>query len=57
MYKKIIIQLLLLVTLFGIIIIVYLLYFNDQEKLVKPVLTPNEIPTGIVGLFSSSGKF
>ena len=45
MYKKIIIQLLLLVTLFGIIIIVYLLYFNDQEKLVKPVLTPNEIPT------------
>ncbi len=42
MYKKIIIQLLLLTLLFGIIIAVFLLYFNDQEEIVEPKLTPKE---------------
>ncbi len=42
MYKKIIIQLFLLVVLFGIIITVFLLYFNDQEKIVEPELTSKE---------------
>tara|TARA_B100000029_G_scaffold477964_1_gene523579 strand:+ start:870 stop:1460 length:591 start_codon:yes stop_codon:yes gene_type:complete len=42
MYKKIIIQLLLLTLLFGIMIAVFLLYFNDPEKIVEPKLTPKE---------------
>ena len=44
MYKKIITQLLLLVTLFSIIIAVFLLYFNDnnKKKLIEPELTSKE---------------
>tara|TARA_Y100000741_G_scaffold313949_1_gene259129 strand:- start:168 stop:758 length:591 start_codon:yes stop_codon:yes gene_type:complete len=42
MYKKIIIQLFLLALLFGIIISVFLIYFNDQEKISEPKLTSKE---------------
>ena len=42
MYKKIIIQLFLLLILLGILIAVYLIYFNDQEKIVEPELTSKE---------------
>ena len=42
MYKKIIIQLFLLLILFGILIAVFLIYFNDQEKVSEPKLTSKE---------------
>ena len=42
MYKKIIIQLFLLLILLSILIAVYLIYFNDQEKIIELELTPKE---------------
>ena len=42
MYKKIIIQLFLLLILLGILISVYLIYFNYQEKIVEQELTSKE---------------